>query len=163
MAGARGACPFGHVRGYSRNARWKDSGERASNLATWGELHKRLCDDLQLDRSAFDAMTVADLYATRLGSGLLHNVLLALVPDENLVPADAHAALLSYDAEAIITTNHLDTLLDRDTSDWGKVVHDHDVAKFDPTRSNRRHVIYYHGHRHDFDSWVVRRTDYEDH
>ena len=86
------------------------------------------------------------------------------VPDSDFEPGEAHLALYDYDAEAIITTNNLDTLLDRDGQRrWFPVKKDIDLmqARFHGSR-RQREVIYLHGHRSDPDSWVLTRSQYED-
>jgi hypothetical protein len=148
--------------GFTQNAVWTSTKKPvADGVALWKELRSRLESDLRIGSGKYDVLTLADLYSCRFGEGHLQEVFLRMVPDEKLEPGDAHRALLNYDAEAIITTNHLDTLLDRGHVNWCPVINDHDVATHDP-ENEKRQIIYVHGHRSDVSTWVATRSQYEE-
>ena len=152
--------------GFSRNAKRRDGGGAATSLPDWNGVLDRLRADLPTDCKENDPLTLPELYAAHMEEGPLHQALLDLVPDNDVVPDRAHDALLAYDAEAIVTTNLLDTLLERaaacrQSAKWHRVVYDHDVAIYEPDKPTRQ-IIYLHGHRGDYESWVLRRSQYEE-
>ena len=141
--------------GFSRNA----DNPRSVRIPLWKELTKEFAADLRVDADAFDALTLADFYRRNLGSQRLRERLLAMLDDAAISPGEAHRAMWGTKPEAVITTNFLDTLLDRGMPSH-KVVRNPDLAM--PLTADATQVIYIHGHRDDPDSWVVGRNDYED-
>lgn len=148
--------------GFTRNAIDIRTGEPVSQCVVplWSHLIAQLESDLAISRGAYEPLTLAELYADELGPNALHNTLLGMVPDEHLQPGPAHAALSVYAAEAIVTTNQLDTVLDRVFPAKLRVIQDSDLALF--SRPASRQIIYFHGHRSNLDSWVFTRSQYED-
>lgn len=155
--------------GFSRNAVDRRSGGFASrSVPLWPELVAQLAIELGVARTQYDPLTMAEMYSESLGPGRLRDTLLAALPDEHLEPGPAHAALAKYDFEAILTTNLLDTLLDdHHVKCYGnrptrRVVHDSELSSSLGPHRQRRDLIYAHGHRSQFASWVITRSQYED-
>lgn len=155
--------------GYSRNAVRKQDGEPAtkSQVPLWRDISEALATDIGLDEwSAYSAPALAQLYFDQLGRAAFVNRLRRILADGSIGPGPAHEALLAYDAVAVITTNNLDTLLDRNDG-VVSVVQDADLSADrmgqDLSSPAARQVIYFHGHRTQPDSWVFTRNQYEDH
>lgn len=150
--------------GYTRNAKRKNSDARA-DAPLWPTLVSELAGDLSIDANfrhgTYDALTLAELYEEEFGPNALHNKLLSLVEDEDYEPDEAHEALLAYEAEAIITTNFLDTVLERCIASCFTVTLDNDLTIYD-RQTQKKQLIYFHGHRSNFDTWVFTRSQYED-
>jgi hypothetical protein len=147
--------------GFTRNARNKRSGALAGDaVPLWPHVLRRMAADLNVQPGDYDAPTLAELYAESVSESGLHNMLLSLLDDELIEPGVAHQALFNYSAEAIITTNQLDTLLDQNDKGWLRVVRDGDLALYKRNAPNVQ-LIYFHGHRSDCASWVFTRSEYE--
>ncbi|HEY2409544.1 MAG TPA: SIR2 family protein [Polyangiaceae bacterium] len=154
--------------GFSRNARHKHRKDDARPHETplWWELSERMAVHLQVPRDKYDAPTMADMYVASFGDGELRDLLKSMLPDDDLEPGAAHRALASYRAEAVITTNFLDTLLDtakhEENDRWNRVIADADLSSSTKTGAICQDLIYFHGHRCASDTWVMTRSQYED-
>lgn len=147
--------------GYSLNATDVETGSYASRAQAplWSDVVSRLAVDVDLRKEDYDAPTLFELYGEALGEAKLRDALRACFADSALRPGPAHEAIADYPSEAIITTNCLDTLLDRVClAGWRRVVEDSDLSIEGPLRD----LIYLHGHREYADSWVMTRSQYED-
>jgi hypothetical protein len=108
---------------------------------------------------------MAEMYVASFGKSELRNLLFTSLPDDALVPGEAHCALGGYDLEAIITTNCLDTLLDKvdfTTGRRNRVIDDSNLSGSVYSRQRSIDLIYFHGHRCAPDSWIITRSDYEE-
>lgn len=147
--------------GFTRNARIRGTGEQATSkeVALWPELKEKFASDLGLHPGSYDVPTLFELYEEQLGGAKLRDSLCESVADHLLEPGPAHEALAQYSCEAIVTTNCLDTVLDKACLiGWRRVVVDADLS----ASNQRRDLIYVHGHRDFSDSWVMTRSQYED-
>ena len=150
--------------GFTLNGRDRVTGKPATRKQAplWADIAKRLADDLGVGKDRYDAPTLFEMYQEALGNAKLRDALRATVDDSALVPGDAHDALAIYPCEAIVTTNCLDSLLDRACGPgWRRVVGDADLSA-SSTSGQDRDLIYLHGHRDSSDSWVMTRSQYED-
>jgi len=149
--------------GFTRNALVKATGEAptSEHVALWSDVSRQLAGDLRIaDASGIDALTLADLHRDGLGNLRFCEVLRDTLKDDELAPGPAHEALFNFDVEAIVTTNFLDTLLDRDPR-CSPIFEDVDVARrIDKARQIE--VLYTHGHRSSTRTWVLSRSQYED-
>lgn len=150
--------------GFTLNAENKRTGLLASQaeVPLWNDVLDRFAGDLRIPRQGYDALTFAELYYEEMEPATFNSTLLDMLKDDDLVPGKAHKALFDYPAEAIVTTNNLDKVLDQNGRRWGtRVVHDPDLAlrKETPIKPD---LIYFHGHRDDRTSWVFTRGQYED-
>ena len=153
--------------GFSRNARFSD-GRLADSLPTWKGLTRHMTSRLFPGFweqggtvPETDPLRLAQLYVEQFGKCCFTNDLLQLVEDDALQAGPAHQALYAYPVEAVITTNQLDTLLDKNGGWWTSVVTDSDLSRHDPGRPAKQ-LIYLHGHRSQPDTWVFTQNEYED-
>lgn len=149
--------------GFSRNAQNKKTKEpaRAADVPLWGEVARAFADDLRIqDPIGIDPLTLAELHRDGVGERRFVDMLRELLPDDDLAPSDAHKALFNFDLEAIVTTNFLDTLLDRDPR-CVPIFDDTDVARR-IDKPGKIEVLYFHGHRSAPTTWVASRSQYED-
>ncbi len=144
----------------AENKRTKLPASRAE-VPLWKDVLERFVGDLRIQQSGYDALTFAELYYEEMEPAAFNSTLLGMLKDEDLVPGKAHRALFDYPAAAIVTTNHLDTLLDKNERGWIRVAHDPDLALLKEEASTPE-LIYFHGHRDDRTSWVFTRSQYED-
>lgn len=148
--------------GFSRNAVRKSDGGPAI-VPLWDAVHKVIATDLGVSTASYDPLLLTDLYRNTHHEPRYVETLLDLLPDEDLNPGLAHRALFALDnIEGIVTTNNLDTLLDRDKGTglrWSPIIEDVDFAR---RTSESLEVIYLHGHRSQPKTWVFSRKDYED-
>ncbi len=148
--------------GFSLNAKNRRSGMNATRVEAplWSDITDRFETDLGLKNGHHDALTLAELHREALQPAAHCSVLLDLFKDDELVPGEAHSALFDYPAEAIVTTNALDTLLDKNDRGWARIVEDRDLGL--RKRGSAPDLIYFHGHRCSRSSWVFTRSQYED-
>lgn len=147
--------------GYSRNARDRETGMTATQAQAplWNDLIKSLAADVDLPVDHYDAPTLFELYGETLGEARLRDALRGCFADSALGPGPAHEAIATYPCEAIVTTNCLDTLLDKVCAvGWRRVIENSDLS----VQGQLRDLIYLHGHRDYADSWVMTRSQYED-
>lgn len=156
--------------GFSRNARHRlrNDHARPSETPLWADVNSRLAGDLGVPATNYDPLTLAEMYCESFGEPALRDTLTNIFPNEELEPGIAHASLAQYDTEAIITTNLFDTLLDdgnhacysgRPTN---LVIRDIDLSSRQRSQTESQDLIYLHGHRSQFDTWVFTRSQYED-
>lgn len=153
--------------GFSLNAIDRSTGCTATTakVPLWHHVGAELARDLRLRPNDFDVPTLCDLYCEALGRGRLEDRLRGLLKDDDLECGPAHFALGQYGCEAVITTNCLDTLLDKSRagsgSRWNRRISDSDLARvYGPAPA--ADLIYFHGHRDHPDTWVMSRSEYED-
>ncbi len=146
--------------GFTRNARNRTTGALASQkqVPFWSDLVKQLARDLGVSADRYDAPTLFEMYQEAFGEAKLRDSLRDTVADAILAPGEAHTVLATYPCEAIVTTNCLDTQLDKACVGWRRVVVDADLS----AAGQGRDLIYLHGHRDFSDSWVMTRSQYED-
>lgn len=154
--------------GFSLNAKHKYRGDYAGRreVPLWGPITKRMADDLGIDQHSYDGPTMAEMYECAFGEAKMRDMLRGMLDDENLEPGEAHQALSGYALEAIITTNLLDTLLEKiyapDGNVWNRVIEDSDLSVSGRDGQKFRDLIYFHGHRASPATWVYTRSQYED-
>jgi hypothetical protein len=141
------------------NARTRGPVKRGQ-VPLWSHLITALASDLDVKAGEYPAPQLAEIYAETIGKSELERLLMSSLDDEGIVPGPAHDSLFAFDCEAIVTTNHLDTMLDRSGNAWTRVIRDSDLAMLADRYS--RQVIYFHGHRSDPSGWVFTRGQYED-
>lgn len=149
--------------GFTRNAVYKTSSKQVESVDAplWKDVSRAFAEDLRIqDAAGIDPLALAEMHRDGMGDRRFCDLLRDLLPDEKLAPGDAHRALFGFDAEAIITTNFMDTLLDN---------HPHAVPIFDDidvarrgTGPRRVEILYLHGHRSSPATWVISRSQYED-
>lgn len=149
--------------GFTLNAELKGTGLPVSTkeVPLWRHILERFTRDLRVPENVYEALTLAELYYEEMGPATFHSTLLSMLHDDDLLPGRAHRELFSYPAEAIVTTNLLDTVLDHNGHNWLRIVHDEDLALL-RDKSAQIELIYFHGHRCDRSSWVFTRSQYED-
>jgi hypothetical protein len=154
--------------GFSRNARHRYRGDyaRASEVPLWTDVTRLMATHLGVTPEQYDGPTMAEMYVSSFGDAELRDRLRGMLSDEDIDPGEAHLALARYDAEAVITTNCLDTLLDRATGEqevgWNRVIGDADLSATTRGERRLRDLIYFHGHRCASDTWILTRSQYED-
>lgn len=117
------------------------------------------------DGDSFGPLELPDIYEMKHERGKsehdLPHLLRDLLPDESLSPGKAHDALWASEPRGVITTNYLDTTLEKSQPRrFRKIVEDADLG---PGWGDEGlcPLIYFHGHRESPDSWVVGRRQYE--
>jgi hypothetical protein len=154
--------------GFSRNARHKHRGDfaRPSEIPLWSKVAAQMAVHLRVPPNRYDAPTMAEMYASSFGDGELRDLLRSMLPDEELDAGPAHDALGRYGAEAVITTNLLDTLLEkaknRRGDRWNRVIADADLSARTKGAQRTTDLVYFHGHRCSSDTWIMTRSQYED-
>lgn len=141
--------------GFSRNA----INPRQVPIPLWKDISDALARSLRIGHDDFDPLTLVDLFRADFNNAELEKLLLTMLDDNALTPSLAHDALWKSKPEAVITTNFLDTLLERNQSAFS-ARRDAELAR--PVPKGKIPLIYLHGHRSDADNWVVGRQDYED-
>jgi hypothetical protein len=143
--------------GFTKNA----SRPKRTSVPLWGDLSRAIARDLGVPEDEFDALQLPDMHAVRFGSRKRLRALMAnALDDAALTPGRAHDALWASNPAAIITTNFLDTVLEKSRPRRGQVVVvDKDLGV--PMDENHRHLVYFHGHRRRRDTWVAGRQEYE--
>ncbi len=154
--------------GFSRNARHRYRAEyaRANEVPLWTDVTRLMATHIGVTPEQYDGPTMAEMYVSSFGDAELRDRLRGMLSDEDLDPGEAHVALARYDAEAVVTTNCLDTLLDRATGEqdvgWNRVIGDADLSATTKGARRLRDLIYFHGHRCASDTWILTRSQYED-
>lgn len=144
--------------GFSKNAQSRTG----SAIPNWDELTARMARHLRLDTDkGHDPLELADLFETEHSRDALEDWLAQQLDDDALAPGAAHRALWESSPHAVITTNFLDTLLEKPISSVGVPIYEcTQLAK--RLSEVERHLIYFHGHRSAPETWVTSRQDYED-
>lgn len=127
----------------------------------WKDVIKKFADKISTSvNENFDDLFLLDLYRDSNGHGKYENILSKSLPDDILIPGLIHHSLKKIPlVEYIITTNNIDTLLDKVYYDSHKIIEDKDVADYDSIQTE---IIYLHGHRSKPNTWIFSRTDYEE-
>lgn len=157
--------------GFSRNATC-DDGEIEEHVPLWKEVTAGLREGLGYTSNGVgpsDPLLVAEQFQETRGREQFVKQLTDMLHDKQIRPGEAHKALNEFPAEAIVTTNQLDSLLDRmegfADERWFKVVESTDLPIARARASERkadiaRQVIYLHGHRDQPKTWVFSRAEY---
>lgn len=107
-----------------------------------------------------DNLLSFDIYNEYFGRAKYEQIILDAMPDDSLIPGEAHNCLARMPhIRAIITTNNIDTLLDKTFPHANRIVKDIDIPKL---KEDKMDLIYLHGHRTKPESWVFSRTDYDE-
>jgi hypothetical protein len=144
--------------GFTKNAKTTSEVE----IPNWDELTRRMARHLRLKREeGHDPLELADLFEVEHSRDALESWLIEQLDDDALVTGAAHRALWESSPQAVITTNFLDTALEKPISSVGVPIYEcSQLAK--PLGDVKRHLIYFHGHRSAPETWVTSRRDYED-
>lgn len=147
--------------GFTRNVKRPDP----QSIPVWADLTQAMAEFLRVNEqsptTAQDALELADLFVSHHGRHTLEGWLGRQLDDESIEVGEAHGALWESMPAAVVTTNFLDTALERPPTSLG-------IPIFDCTHLTRpltgaqRHLLYFHGHRSAPRTWVVSRRDYED-
>lgn len=130
-------------------------------IPLWEHLSTAIEKSLGVEHGAFDALQLPDIHAAQFGSrGPLRELLAEQLNDNSLHAGKAHDALWESQPAAVVTTNFLDTVLEKSRPRRAQVVvRDSDLGA--PIASHMRQVVYLHGHRKDRRTWVAGRQEYE--
>ena len=145
--------------GFSRNA-WLDTIDLPADkkIPLWDDLIETVRNKIGLPM--FDSLLAFDIYREHFGKKDYEKLLLESMPDDNLIPSNAHSVLSKMPKiKAIITTNNIDTLLDKTYKNSHKIIKDTDVVGISDEQLS---IIYLHGHRNYPESWVFSRNDYDE-
>lgn len=147
--------------GFTRNALMCGSKmSAASKIPLWNDLILNI--QRKMDLELFDPLLSFDIYRRCYNEANYENLLRSSLPDDSLTPGELHKYLKKIPkVKAIITTNNIDTLLDKTFDSVNRIVKDTDVASH-YSNTNNINIIYLHGHRNEPKSWIFSRTDYED-
>ncbi len=147
--------------GFSRNGVFTGTASRTgrNSIPLWNDIVRKLESDLRVSQGRYDALTLAELHHEEMGPSGFSRTLTKLVPDEDLQVGEAHKSLFEFDMAAMVTTNCLDTLLDKNGRGWHRIISDSDLGM---GGSQEVDLIYFHGHRSHPSSWVFTRSQYED-
>jgi hypothetical protein len=135
---------------------------RGTKVPLWSDLARAIESDLDVPRGKIDPLRLPDLHAAKYGSRTrLRRLLRDQLNNEKLRPGRAHDALWESQPAAVVTTNFLDTVLEKSRPKRSQaVVMDTDLGR--PIERHMRHVIYLHGHLSDPNTWVAGRQEYEE-
>ncbi len=147
--------------GFTLNAQ-KPTGVK---VPLWHEQTQKLKAELNVaEGTSFSDLELPDIYdehRPRGGKKDLPSVLKELLPDDKLTPGKAHDALWNSNPHAVITTNYLDTTLEKSFPlRFRRVVHDSELSGR-WGEDELAPLIYFHGHRSDPNTWTVGRKHYE--
>lgn len=149
--------------GFTRNALICDSTLSATKkIPLWKDLILEVQKRMELE--SFDPLLSFDIYRKCFNEHNYEKLLRDSLPNDSLMPGELHKYLRKIPkVKAIITTNNIDTLLDKTFSPnrVNKIVNDTDVSSY-YSNTNNINIIYLHGHRDQPESWIFSRTDYED-
>lgn len=149
--------------GFTKNAT-SSTGQR---IPDWDDLTRQMARHLRLNEKVgnreqrHDPLELADLFVAEHSREALELWLENQLDDGALTTEAAHRALWESGPHAVITTNFLDTALEKPISSVGIPVYEctHLPRKL---ASHERHLVYFHGHRRAPETWVISRRDYED-
>lgn len=148
--------------GFSRNAIMSSLHSSAGcEIPIWDDVIKAvqtsLCQGKALDPP--DKLFLFDIYRNYFGSNQYEDLLAQTMPDNELEPGEVHKFLSGIPKiRAIITTNNIDTLLDKTFPNARKIINDTDITR---RSQGEKEIIYLHGHRLFPKTWVYSRSDYE--
>lgn len=138
--------------GFSKNAQCVDS----SRIPLWSDIIRHIKDEIKMPEC--DPLLAFDIYKKVYGLNCYESYILEMLNDDQLRPGEAHRILGKIpNIKAIITTNNIDTLLDKTFPDAKRIIDESDVSK----DSNLK-IYYLHGHRSKPESWIFSFTDYDD-
>ena len=145
--------------GFSKNAVYTDTREPAEEeILDWNGLIEKFRTKLNDFES--DSLMLFDFYKSAFGNAEYRETLLSSLPDDELSPSKTHYALYKIrKIRSIITTNNLDTLLDKTFPNARKIIFDKNIAEMP---RNEPDIIYLHGHRKYPESWIFSRNDYDE-
>ena len=145
--------------GMSKNAVIKETNDSAAGvIPLWQDIIQLLKKKMNI--SYFDDLFVFDLYKEFYGKSAYENILLRSMDDDKIIPGAVHRILSQMPfVKYIITTNNLDTLLDKTFVNANRIIFDTDVSRLE---SDKPSIIYLHGYRNHSSTWVFSRADYED-
>ena len=140
--------------GFSKNAIFSG----AAKIPLWNDIIARVREEIKIPDC--DPLLAIDIYKEMYKHNAYEELMRDLLDDNSLSPGEVHYMLKEIPClEAIITTNNLDTLLDKVFLKAKKVVVDDDI----PANSNTDFCIYYlNGHRSRPESWINSFSDYDD-
>ena len=117
--------------GMSKNAVIKETNDSAARIIPlWQDVIQLL--KKEMNTSYFDDLFIFDLYKEFYGKSAYENILLNLMDDDKIVPGAVHTILSQIPfVKYIITTNNLDTLLDKTFVNANKVIFDTDVSRLE--------------------------------
>lgn len=149
--------------GFTKNALMSNNAiSTTGKIPLWNDLILDVQKKMKLE--SFDPLLSFDIYRKCYGATSYESLLRDSMPNESLVPGPVHTYLTKIPkVKAIITTNNIDTVLDK-TFPYDKtnrIIFDVDVASY-YANANNGNIIYLHGHRNYPKSWIFSRTDYED-
>lgn len=148
--------------GFSKNALIRDTNDSASNqVPLWRDVIEILSDRLGFSRmDHFDDLFIVDLFRDFFGNEVYERVFCESLPDSDIVPGPVHSELARIPLiSGVITTNNLDTLLDRTFPRAHRIVKEVDIAG---SLDSALDIIYVHGHRSRPETWILSRSDYKD-
>ena len=145
--------------GMSKNAVIKETNDSAAGIIPlWQDIIQLLKKKMNI--TYFDDLFIFDLYKEFYGKSEYENILLHSMDDDKIVPGAVHKVLSQMPfVKYIITTNNLDTLLDKTFVNANRIIFDTDVSRLEADKPS---IIYLHGYRNHSSTWVFSRTDYED-
>lgn len=145
--------------GFSRNAiASKKINANPTKIPLWKDIIKTIQEQTGVING--DNLLAFDVFCEYFGRQTYEQTILRAMPDDTLIPGDVHNYLRKIPKiKAIITTNNIDTLLDKTFQYANKIINDNDIPK---TEEGRIDLIYLHGHRNAPDSWIFSRTDYDE-
>lgn len=148
--------------GFSRNAIMSSFHSSAgSEIPVWDDVIKAVQTSLRQDKvlDPPDKLFLFDIYRNYFGSNQYEDLLAKTMPDNEVQPGEVHRFLsMIPKIRAIITTNNIDTLLDKTFPNAHKIINDTDITR---QLQGEKEIIYLHGHRLYPETWVYSRSDYE--
>lgn len=145
--------------GFTRNA------INGKNVPTWATQKKALVHRKNIkkavSRDAFEALELFDLFEKERGRDVLEELLCRQLKDEQLRPGEAHDALWASNPIAIVTTNYLDTVLEKSVPQRHRRIIEDKQLRCGRGEEDLIPLIYFHGHRSNSKTWIAGRTQYE--
>ena len=114
--------------GFSKNAQYIDS----LRIPLWDDIINYI--RTEIDMPGCDPLLAFDIYKKTYGNNCYESAILEMLNDDQLSPGEAHWMLTRIpNIKAIITTNNIDTLLDKTFPDAKKIICDSDLSKDNPS------------------------------
>lgn len=146
--------------GFSRNAEMigESSSKGANSIPIWNDVITRIRGEINMPNC--DSLLAFDLYKNAFGLRAYEELMLSMLKDDDLRPGAPHKLLPRIPRlKAIITTNNIDTLLDKVFPEAKRIICDSDLSKIS---SSDFSIYYLHGHRSSPSSWINSYSDYDD-